>query len=358
MDDLIEEILAELPDPTPKGLQFIDLDDRVPPPVRLPADKWVEILNDAKDEFEVDGAAAVFPTWRVEAEDPLDVGDIEITDGMQARAGRLALDACTIDATEAQLLTTLPERRVHPEAQVSAAPNPANLVPLRDGDLNCVAQRVVEHFEGALRGQGLTPTRRQKIQEGEEKVHETGAAIGDVAELEKVLKRAIILRDIAGEDIYNSGKYQFGGNGVRGKVELICHNGHAWSKDLHFPQSREVYIYEGDVWQAIREATQDEPKAVWLLGGQDRSLTVDQFVIQDGRTYRRQEAYERLLKVSEDLGDESLAEKAFGENHAASTMAKKKNPGSRPRPTVLMTSRRLVWSMATADPRWTTTPET
>ena len=31
-------------------------------PVRLPADRWVEILNDAKDEFEVDGASAVFST--------------------------------------------------------------------------------------------------------------------------------------------------------------------------------------------------------------------------------------------------------------------------------------------------------
>ncbi|MEW8689310.1 MAG: hypothetical protein AB2556_26100 [Candidatus Thiodiazotropha sp.] len=41
------------------------------------------------------------------------------------------------------------------------------------------------------------------------------------------------------------------------RVEKIysCHNGHVWPKDLHFPQSREVHIYEGDVWQAIREAT-------------------------------------------------------------------------------------------------------
>ena len=80
-------------------------------------------------------------------------------------------------------------------------PDPTNLAPLRDDDLNCVAQRVVEHFEGALRGQGLTPTRRHKIQEWEEKVHETGAMVDDVVELEKILKRAIILRDIAGEGI-------------------------------------------------------------------------------------------------------------------------------------------------------------
>ena len=81
----------------------------------------------------------------------------------------------------------------------------------------------MEHFEGALRGQGLTPTRRQKIQEWGERVHATGATVDDVSKLEKILKRAIILRDIAGEDIYYGGKYQ----GWHRPVELIVHNGHA-----------------------------------------------------------------------------------------------------------------------------------
>ncbi|MEW8686486.1 MAG: hypothetical protein AB2556_11800 [Candidatus Thiodiazotropha sp.] len=62
-------------------------------------------------------------------------------------------------------------------------------------------------------------------------------------------------------------------------IELVCHDRHAWPKDLHFPRSREVHIYEGDVWQAIREATRGEPLAVWLLNGQDRLLSVDQFVL-------------------------------------------------------------------------------
>jgi len=309
MDDLIDEILAEMPDPVPEGHHFIDLDDQVPPPVQLPAAEtaeWVEILNDAKDEFEVDGATAVFSTWRVEAEDPLDIGDIEIIDGMHARAGRLALNARMTDARAAQFLTAFPEGEfvlklkflreqnegdwvvedkfdpVHAERKkgqsvikisrdtkpgvltgidsvfyqnaypVTAVvyglyplrnPDPANLAPLRDGDLNCVAQRVMQHFEGALRGQGLTPTRRRKIQDWEERVRELGATVNDVAKLEKILKRAIILSDIAGEDIYNSGKYQ----GGHRHIELIVHNGHAWSKDLHFPQSREVHFYEGDV---------------------------------------------------------------------------------------------------------------
>ena len=127
MDDLIEEMLAEyeprfiLDEPIPEAEErllprplrpqwpFTDLDDRVPHPVRLPAyEPLVEILNDAKDEFEVDGASAVFSTWRVEREDPLDIGDVEITKGMHARAGRLALDARMADVRATQLLAALP----------------------------------------------------------------------------------------------------------------------------------------------------------------------------------------------------------------------------------------------------------
>ena len=132
MDDLIEEMLAEyeprsildepipedeerrLPRPLRPQWPFTDLDDQVPPPVRLPADQRVEILNNAKDEFEVDGTAAVFSTWGrggcgVEEEDQLDIGAIEIADDMYAGAGRLALDARMTDERAARLLARLPE---------------------------------------------------------------------------------------------------------------------------------------------------------------------------------------------------------------------------------------------------------
>ena len=108
-DDLFEELFGEKPEPVQDGQQFIDLDSQVPHLARLPADEWVEILNDAKNEFEVDGATAVFSTWRVEGEDPFDVGDIEIVDGMHARAGQLALDARMTDERAARLLAALPE---------------------------------------------------------------------------------------------------------------------------------------------------------------------------------------------------------------------------------------------------------
>ena len=188
--------------------------------MRLPADQWVEILHDAIDEFEADGASAVFSTCRVEEDDPLDIDDIEITDGKHARAGRLALNARMTDVRATQLLAALPEgnfilrlkflrekdddwaledksdpvrterkrgqrvieisrdtkpgvltgidsvfyQNAYPVTAVAYGlypirdPDPANRAPLRDGDLNCMAQRVVEHFEGVLRGQGLTPT--------------------------------------------------------------------------------------------------------------------------------------------------------------------------------------------------------
>ncbi|MEW8686681.1 MAG: hypothetical protein AB2556_12780, partial [Candidatus Thiodiazotropha sp.] len=46
---------------------------------------------------------------RVEEEDPLDIGDIEVADGIHARAGQLALDAHITDERAARLLDNLPK---------------------------------------------------------------------------------------------------------------------------------------------------------------------------------------------------------------------------------------------------------
>ena len=148
----------------------------------------------------------------VEEDDPLDIVDIEIADGLHARAGRLALNARMTNVRATQLLAALPEGNfilrlkflrendddwvledefdpvrtegpgvieisrdtksgvltgidsvfylnAHPVIAVaydlypSRDPDPANLVPLSVDDLNCVAQRIVDHFKGALTGQ-------------------------------------------------------------------------------------------------------------------------------------------------------------------------------------------------------------
>ena len=63
----------------------------------------------AKEEFEVDGAAAVCSTWRVEENDPLDIGDIEIDESFYFHAGRVVLDAHMTDERAARLLACLLE---------------------------------------------------------------------------------------------------------------------------------------------------------------------------------------------------------------------------------------------------------
>ena len=231
-------------------------------------------------------------------------------------------------------------------------PDPANLAPLKDGYLNCVGQRVVEHFQGALRDQGLTPTWRHKIQEWEEKVHETGATVDDVAELEKILKRANILRDIAGEDILNSGKYGRGGNGGHRSIELICHNGHAWPKDLHFPQSREVHIYEGNVWHAIREVTQG-----WLLGGKTGSSLSTGSCSRTAAPTGHERPTKDLKRSAPNWATLNLLREPSAKATRLALWQRKGTAGSQPQPTSSQTSRRPAWSTVTAasGTRWVMT---
>jgi hypothetical protein len=68
-----------------QDLRFLDLDEVVPHPIRLSVDKlWVDLLAQAKEEFEVDGAVRTFSPWYVErAED--DIEDCTMTDERTAR---------------------------------------------------------------------------------------------------------------------------------------------------------------------------------------------------------------------------------------------------------------------------------
>ena len=354
-------------------------------------------MRRAKASHRREGAAHVFSSWKQETPDPYELGAITVTDAIRIQSGNIVSDYTLPPERAAEVLKKIegkylvkvkflceqapavcvyedgfgPLRQgrtrsgntleVTPETQpgalegmdwlyyanaypVSAVvyglypicePNEENLEPMQDGDLNCVARRVMEHFKASKRGQGMTPARRQKITKWEALVHNGGATLQDVTILEKILKRAIVVHDITGADLYNSRKYQHSG---WKSIELTLHNGHAWGKNLQFPQAREVVIYEGDVWEAIREATQGEPKAVWVLGGgQDKRLMVDQFVLEDGRTYRTAQTNDALLKACHALAPEdpeALAQKVFGENHAARVVTKERNNWM-PKPVIL-----------------------
>ena len=100
-------------------------------------------------------------------------------------------------------------------------------MPMKDRALNCVAQRVIEHFDNTKRGYGLTEIRRQKINDWEKRMRIPGARVQDVANLEKILKRPITLFDITHGTIFNSGKCRSGHQ----EIEMIVHNGHAFPRN-------------------------------------------------------------------------------------------------------------------------------
>lgn len=196
MDEYISDLLAEIG-------SFYDL-ELVPFPVPFPLDpaesEWIDLLKVAKDEFEVDGAIAAFSLWRVESDITLNsmmteerASKIlsflsEVGHLLRVKFTRLApktslelnewsiedkFDPVREGKTRNREIVTI-SRDTRPGALVGIDslyyqnaypvtavvyglyplrdPNPENLVPLKDGDLNCVAQRVVEHFDGALRG--------------------------------------------------------------------------------------------------------------------------------------------------------------------------------------------------------------
>lgn len=66
--------------------RLFDLDTVVPHPVAWPNEPWINLVNEAKDEFEVDDARGVFSTWRVQGGNDGKLGsDARMTDGQAAR---------------------------------------------------------------------------------------------------------------------------------------------------------------------------------------------------------------------------------------------------------------------------------
>ena len=116
-------------------------------------------------------------------------------------------------------------------------------------------------------------------------------------------KPAIILKDIAGEEIYNSRKYQFGGSGVRGN---------RWSSSTTTVtpgQKNSASHWRGEsgyMRATCGRVTRDNPAAVWLLE-EGRKLNITQFVLEDGLVFRAKESHESLIEACLELGDEKLS---------------------------------------------------
>ena len=135
-------------------------------------------------------------------------------------------------------------------------------------------------------------------------MRQPGARVEDVAELEKILKRPITLHDITHGVIFNSGKYR---TGRFEEIEMVVHNGHAFSRNHHFSRDRMVEYYNDNAWMAINKALQG-PQAIWLIGlglGEGETLeeiqSVSQFVLEDGRTFRTWMKHTDIIKACKEL---------------------------------------------------------
>ncbi|CAG8726894.1 45370_t:CDS:2 [Gigaspora margarita] len=137
-------------------------------------------------------------------------------------------------------------------------------------------KRVIEHFDQAKRGYELTKIRAQ--------VH-------DIAELKKILKRPITLLDITHD------KYE--------EIEIVVHNGHAFSRNQYFSRDRIVEYYKGDTWEAINNALQG-PQAIWLMGVGDETQRISQFVLEDSRTFRTWKKHIEIIEACKQLVNDAI----------------------------------------------------
>ncbi|RHZ52865.1 hypothetical protein Glove_456g39 [Diversispora epigaea] len=172
-------------------------------------------------------------------------------------------------------------------------PDVNQLIPMKDGTLNCVAQRVIKHFDQAKRGNGLTNIRRQKIDTREKKVRNSGAKVQDVTELEKILKRPIKLFDITHGTIFNSDKYQSGDESQR-ISQFVLEDGRTfrtWKKHTEIIESCKQLVDDAINWQFQENIINEEKKLI----------------------------------ISESLKVVDLAEQVFGANHAGSRLANEIN---------------------------------
>ena len=220
-------------------------------------------------------------------------------------------------------------------------PDIKKLKPMKQSlSLNCVAERVIEHFTNSCRGNKLTDLRRNKITQWGETVKQRGATISDVARLETSLRFPITVTTITGEVLYES-KYKSQG----APIQIIDHNEHAWTPAVTiFPRERTVkyipeeflgeefyrdgFLSERKLFDAVAGLCKNDPVSVWLLRSAENDTdTFDQFVRPNGELYRTEAFHNKMKKLAGEFGehDEQLLTNCFTIPSVAAHFARMKN---------------------------------
>ncbi|CAG8505861.1 4226_t:CDS:2, partial [Cetraspora pellucida] len=89
------------------------------------------------------------------------------------------------------------------------------------------------------------------------------------------------------------------------EIGIVVHNGHAFPRNQHFPRDQMVEYYKGDTWEAISNALR-EPQAIWLMGVEDMSQTISQFVLEDGHTFRTWKKHTEIIEACKQLVNDTI----------------------------------------------------
>ncbi|CAG8672787.1 3261_t:CDS:2, partial [Racocetra persica] len=157
--DLMESNISEPSNPEPQAYYFLDLNIEVPWPILFSENEehhevWQNGIQYAKDMFK-----KTKPGFWIEIDEKFLVREIS----EQSEVGKL--DSNTV---------------VYGLYRIRK-PDVNRLIPMKDGAFNCVAQRVIKHFDNTKRGHEFTEIRQQKINDWEKKMHILGARVQDVA---------------------------------------------------------------------------------------------------------------------------------------------------------------------------------
>ncbi|CAG8628717.1 23401_t:CDS:10 [Gigaspora margarita] len=302
--DLMESYISEPSNPKPQAYYFLDLDIEVPWPVPFPENEehrevWQNGIQYAKDMFKnseylirvkfIRANTVILDKETKRGFKIIDkyesIRESKKAGGKYIRGGPNVIltkkmkPGFWVEIDEKFLVRDVKVQseveRLDSNAVVYGLyqirkPDVNRLMPIKDGTLNCVAERVIEHFDQAKRGYGLTKIRRQKINDWEKKMRIPGARVHDIAELEKILKHPITLLDIT--------------------------------------------------YKAINNALQGS-QAIWLMEVGDRTQRISQFVLEDENIINE----EKRSILLESLKVVDLAEQVFGANHAGSRLANEIN---------------------------------
>ncbi|CAG8829620.1 19039_t:CDS:2, partial [Racocetra persica] len=111
-------------------------------------------------------------------------------------------------------------------------------------------------------------------------------------------------------------------------IEMVVHNGHAFSRNHHFPRDRMVEYYNNNAWNTINKALQEDGHTfrTWIKHTDIVKACKELFEdVVDWQLWEGIISEEKEQEFLESLKIVELAEQVFGANYAGSKLANEIN---------------------------------